>query len=178
MGARTVDEETIRRWISEGSPSPAGGSLLSETVELTDAQIKALPSTKVLLVAAQGSNKAVIPVSCIAISNFTGGAYTHDAGASWQLTLQDGTTIGAPFVADTALDDATNIYINQIACIDQGPGGGDFTGVLVTGSAALVGSYNNKGIYLSDSFNGIDDYTVGNAANTLKVVLYYIVVDL
>lgn len=165
--------------IYAGGTSPEAGLLKTATVELTDAQIKALPTTPFQLVAAQGAGKAIIPISCITIPNFTAGVYTHDADSSWQLAVSGGgISIGGPFMADTALSSNSNIYVSQIACIEQGPGAGAFTGVLVTGSIAVTSSYDNSALYIGDFYNGVNDYTGGNAANTLKITVYYVVIDL
>jgi len=168
--------------IKAAFPVYAGGGsseslLKTATVELTDAQIKTLPTTPFELVAAQGAGKAIIPVSCIAISNFTAGAYTNITGASWQLAV-DGMTIGSPFDAFTALGYTGAIYVSQIPCVDFYTGAGDFAGSSITFPIVTTLSYDNKALDLSDVFGGVTNYTGGNAANALKVIVQYVVIDL
>jgi len=172
------DQDAATKAYVDANSGGGGGSVLSATVELTDAQIKTLPTTPVELVAAQGSGKAIIPISCIAISDFSGGAYTNITGASWQLAVDGDNPIGSPFDAFAALGDVGNIYVCQIACNDFYTGAGDFAGSSITYPVTVKSSYDNKELNLVDAFGGVTNYTGGNAANTLKVTVYYVVVDL
>jgi hypothetical protein len=173
MGARTVDEETIRRWISENSPSPDGSSLLSATVELTDAQIKALPATRIQLIAAPGVGKMILPVSAMVI--LSGGAYSGAAGAAWNILTEDGSYMSSAI--------RTNVlFVSGGVAMFTFPAlytpDANFTGNVITAWQALKESVDNSALYIKDDLNGVANYTGGNAANTLKVTVYYVVVDL
>src|SRR5688572_11854111 len=66
--------------IEEMFPGLAGGSegvLLLSTVELTNAQIKALPTTPVNIVDRPGAGKLIQPLQVIMWLNTAGGAYTN-----------------------------------------------------------------------------------------------------
>ena len=166
MGARTVDEETIRRWISENSPSPSGGALLSETVEITDAQFKNLDSVGITLIDATGVGKAIMVTSWAISKKFAAGAYGGTgAGANGLQMYIEGT-------GDT---------ISREIVIVASSGTDEFYGGINTGPAGEPYNWfnsvvENKAVELWSNLS--NDMTGGNAANTLKVTVYYVVVDL
>lgn len=53
----------------------------------------------------------------------------------------------------------------------------DTNSVVVTGLNRSVAEIENKALQIADVFNGVADYGGGNAANTLKVTVWYAVVD-
>jgi len=186
MGARQVDEETIRRWISENS-SPGGSSYLVRVVrDFTNDEIKALPSTPI----------EILPILCL------GGCFSGNFVTAYS-------NIGS-------LDDPSGITICYIKgfgplgyerCADIFGGTGvfktqlfpSFGNIFIASDIEVVDGAATA--QTPDSFQGFDvnaaqsmtvlidnytpsygvnlgNFTGGNAANTLRVTAYYIVVDL
>jgi hypothetical protein len=180
MGARTVDEETIRRWISENSPSPDGSSLLSATVELTDAQIKALPTTGIEIIATPGANKIILPFSAVLVLQNWQADYTNiNANSSIQISSTNGLGNILNFIEQAKNTSISNILAYgsdslNVVSIGQPIYGGQptaFTGII---PADLI----DDGLSIRINNVGSGNLTGGNAANTLKVTVYYVVVDL
>ena len=169
-----------------------GSSYLVASVELTDAQIKALPSTPVQILAAPPAGKAYLFLGGAIVLDASLGQYTNVssfedniAGITAMFSTGFG-VMGYERCADTFAN--VGIWGVQLA-----PASGRIyspTDIEVTDGAAVA--------YTQDSFDGlldgamtinIDNYTAGyavdlgnftggNAANTLKVTVYYVVVDL
>lgn len=128
----------------------------SMTVTLTDAQIKALPTTAIELVPAPGAGKVVVPIKFVLIFNNDAGAY----GNADQLPHLD--TNGFSY-GDDIIDPAglSSIYSHAL---DGMPSGNP-------------GDLENQPIMLKTTGN-VGNYTGGNAANYLKVTTLYIVVEI
>jgi hypothetical protein len=148
----------------------------------TDAQIKAIPTTPLDIVDAQGANKIIIPISCVGILKVPGGVsdfYTNNTDAVWYLKL--------------------NRQASNIAVVQQALGGGSVTSTIINFSLPVLsyivgGSFDatvasnwdatedqgdlNKPLKLYGDYLGGSDYTGGNAANELKVTTCYMVIDL
>jgi hypothetical protein len=159
--------------------SGSGGSILHQaTVTLNNSQILHLPTTAVEIVAAQGSAKAIVPVSCFMRLDTAAGAITADAGASWLLQYAGGTYLSSPqpvsgFLASARIAD---LFFPVLAYQINAD---DFGASTVIGSGVLGVSTNsdNKALQIKDDWNGVSDYTDGNVANSLKVSVAYLVLD-
>lgn len=162
-----------------GGGSPGGSSyLVKAEVTLTDAQIKALPTTPIQIIAAQGSGKVIQLINAVLLSDVSGGDYSGIDGDCniYLANKTDGEDQYSQIISEsdgsvTNLLTETLNYSNQIK-----------VQLLLTGSNtaspyfAPISRYDNEGMYLY-AFNG-DVFGGGNAANTLKVTVYYVVVDL
>ena len=186
----TADVDGLPQGAPVGNPIEGGATeqtVLSRTVTLTDAQIKALPSGPVILVAATETlgysgtpSQLVIPLACLVVLDNSAGAYTN-VNIPARLVL----TIGSDWSSDYAT--ATNSYDDQDMA----------TPLTVAGDAWLAGfvafEAKNRGTILGGDLSGaIEDNAVGialtngalgaltggNAANTMKVTVLYTVVDL
>lgn len=137
-----------------------GSSYLVASVTLTDAQIKALPTTPVQIMAAPGANKVINVINIFNYLDATAGAYGNITNAE-PSTYYDGTGGNISFGGDLDMENPVKSFVIQ-----------PLPGILDITEDAI-----NKGVmyYLE---NGASNYTGGNAANTLKVTVYYTVVDL
>ncbi len=158
-----------------GLAGSSSGGLLSATVELTDAQIKALPTTGIEIVAAPGAGKAIDIISCIVSTNFVT-AYTNITDASLSFLDNDGSEIGLTLPTTVILGTTTR-YIGKMTTPLVFLGSGSFDGSFITQPTSFA-DIENKPIVIKDYYAGVSNYTGGNAANTLKVTVYYVVVDL
>jgi len=173
----TVKETTTQDIADLGG----GGSLLSATVTLTNAQIKALPTTAIEVVANPGATRFIVPISAVLIANTTAGAYTN-INAAAQLSIEyplintkafalvDNNTFGQT----SNLLDGGNILVAMLSPfininVDTEP-----CAIFVNNDIGIVD--NPLNIVMNNSSDG--NLTGGDAANTLKVTVYYIVVDL
>lgn len=158
-----------------------GGSqaIQSATVTLTDAQIKALPSTPFTLVAAPGSGKLILPVDAVMSLDAQGGAYTNVTNQQMWLSYgSGGRTISAIYDENTqgafADDSAVHVLLgfsnSQVTSL---------TGTVYSTAwwSDDTGGIANAALTLG-MFNGGGDLTGGDPANSLKVTVLYAVVDL
>lgn len=159
------------------------------TVTLTDAQIKALPTTSVEIVPAPGSGKRLLYFNGIAILDTTAGVYgnvgqtatsPNGNAAVIKMVTPNGAHLSVFGVWGWLLEEATighidlPAYVDGIDSVMNNPNVNDSWSDYAT-------AYDDQPIHLA-SYNGaqtpLGDYTNGNAANTLKVTVFYTVVDL
>jgi hypothetical protein len=161
-----------------GLASGGSSTVLSATITLTDAQIKALPTTPFQLVAAPGAGKMILPQSAILILDWTADYASIDAACYMQIQTPDETLVlsfsentgdGGPNAIFAAGGDAIGVFGIRQQVVSS------FTRMLSGGLAQS--SFNNQPLQLLIGNNGVN-LTGGNAANTLKVTVYYVVVDL
>lgn len=151
-----------------------------QTITLTDAQIKALPTTPVEVVAAPGENRVLIPVSAMAVSEFSANDYTNvDAEAT--MSLGWGNTVAS-----------TRAHIGNGTWFDAwgGPGQGRVFGFILAPTlairdTAIISETGRQDIIdepltliVNNGEPGDGNFTGGNVANTLQVTVLYMVVDL
>jgi hypothetical protein len=164
------------------------------SVTLTNAQVIALPTTPVTLVAAPGANlriKLVAPVTLI--GNFGAGAYTNVNAtyATLQVQLASGDWLACVLANDNTLTvplarlsdflGANNVCadlpVPYVDAIDNGNAAGSGEWVQPDSSTALTDA-GNALIQLAMDNNGSGVLTGGNAANTLIVRVYYVIESL
>ena len=134
----------------------AGSSYLVAEVTLTDDQIKALPTTPVEIVAAPGAGKYLQLIIASVYANFVS-AYNIDLGA--YILNDNGNGFGSELFTIATAEPLQNIFQVQM-----------------DGSSSAPNVIENKNLAVI-SFDGVN-LTGGNAANTLKVTVYYVIVDL
>jgi hypothetical protein len=89
-GDRGLPDRALGSGQGNGGGGGGGSSLIqSATVTLTNAQILTLPTLGVTVVAAQGANTVILPVSGFIVLDSSAGAYTGGTNASWILMLAD-----------------------------------------------------------------------------------------
>ena len=164
-----------------GSGGGGASIIQSATVTLTDAQIKALPTTGVEIVAAQGVNTIINPLNAVIVFNWAAD-YTNIDGAC-QLFIQadsgnstldflrqaDGNVVSDFFANGSST--FINIQSNQKVANING-------NTTVANSPAFISDFENQGLSIKINNGASGNLTGGNAANTLKVTVYYTVVDL
>jgi len=157
----------------EVSTGGGGSSILHQaTVALTNAQITALPTTAVEIVAAPGINRQLCPVSAVFARNFTSGNYTNTTGFCagyllWHGDVQATTLAPASFFSTMG---ATPFIVSSASEVpDQA---GDFTGFLNGVNAPI-----NKALEIGAATNDGLNFGGGNAANSMRVSVMYLVLN-
>lgn len=160
-------------------------TILQQDAEFNDAQIKALPTTGIDVVAALGENKVALAIASLWKSSIVA-AYTNIDANQAALSLM----WGAGLVPATAavLDDATSGHVDLTLLLGTigsflavCPAAGSFgenwgslvgqtynTGTVTAINAALKARLNNS---------GSGDLTGGHASNVLKVSVFYAIID-
>lgn len=164
--------------------SSGGGSgyLVKAEVTLTDAQIKALPTAPhPIIVASPGENKVLLFMGGFLVLNTTAGAYTNVDTESNAIYIGYGADAISYCSTHSIMPTGaggSNIFggvFNQGAVVDIRPDWEDMTRSLEW----MTGLDNMKNQPLTIiGYNNTGDLTGGNPANTMKIIIYYIVVDL
>jgi hypothetical protein len=156
-------------------------SMKSISVNLTDAQIKALPTTPIQILPAPGAGKMQIVFQAIISWNFLAGAYTASADASFQLLS------GTSLVLKSILTPAQSILQNAqkgVAILSgpymQGDSSPTFSPSVTPQPVINLTAIplENLPLVFADTWGGVGNYTGGNAANTMKIQVFYDVVDI
>lgn len=166
-------------WVLVGT---TGTGAISKTVTtLTNAQVIALPTTPIQLIAAPaaGSRNRIIAASLV--TRFTAGAYTNvnTTWATLQIQSAPGQWLAMPIFNDssipttqltTVMNAAQNRVINLLIP-DVYPSGWVLDANIINDPA----DQDADATQIAIDNNGSGVLTGGNAANTLKVTLYYAV---
>lgn len=185
MARMKVWNATTSQW--EYINSPGGGDatsiLESSIVTLTDAQIKALPTTPVQIIPAPGVGKTIIPVSAILSFKRTGGYSTISPtallGFQWDVpnASRANQLIGI-YEEKGGVSGFLSTGESVIATlgINATPVGGTIE--LGVGTEVLVypNEISNKALMLSAK-NDEENFSGGNAANVLTVTVFHTIID-
>lgn len=159
----------------------SAGTLNIAAVSLTNAQVKALPTTPFILVASPGVNKRVVLLHADVVASFAAAAYTNINAAAYANITQGGNLASSylandagPTPALTHFSDVFGAAAIQLVTFlpwqDTSEAASQW-GLLA--SVANVTSAQNLVLEINNSGSG--DLTGGNAANTMTVtVTYYI----
>ena len=151
--------------------SGGSGALSLTRATLTDAQVKAVPTTPVTVIAAPGAGKAIMILTAWMRLDARGGAYTNLTGLEVQLNY--GAAALAPASAayveasQGAFADASAAHV--LGSFDDQTGGSAFASWM-----AEIATVTNSPVTVF--FSGTTgNLTGGNAANSLTVdVLYHV----
>lgn len=179
-----VEVDGVQKKVTHAAPGGMLAKLYQRTVTLTDAQIKALPTTPMELVPASGIGKIIHPVGVSVLIDVTAGSYTNIDATSVFIVSYDSGSGFSLYGATTHWLEA--YYVSGMLADNSEPwfsmmgraGWHDATGD-VWPYLAYLGITNcaNKNLALKASNGALGDYTGGNAANTLKVTVLYSIIN-
>ena len=178
--ASHISGATLTRYFPDAATSGTdSGGVTVTTATLTDAQIKALPTTPVEIVAAPGEGNVIWPIFAAARLNWTADYTNIDAAATMALAL------GASDISTPLTEEGFNFISNFLA-------GGGYTHAIFTLAQQVGGAGNpfvvaNAGFYDEDIVNlplnlrmtnpaVSQPLTAGDPANSLKLTVAYFVV--
>lgn len=145
--------------------------LKKKTTVLTNAQVKALPTTPIQVVAAPGSGLVLIPVACSVEARFQNGAYTNiDDSPRLQLKLDTSSRIE---VSGYFFPAASRWTTRQFGSISRG----DMAQQAQKRLALDNDTYANKSLKISMVNAALGALTAGHANNTMTVILWYYIVQ-
>jgi hypothetical protein len=175
-------------------PVISGGSaerVLQATVTLTDAQIKALPSTPVEIVAAPGVGRFLVPIGAWLVLDATAGAYTNfnafdglNPYASSVYLAWDALNFFDDALGPVAADGFLSLAERRVTYLSPASGnlqevGGNLansSGLVYGAAAPATTGYDNGSLsVVGQNNNALGNFTGGNAANTLAVTMWYCV---
>jgi hypothetical protein len=170
-------------YLSSCQLATGAGTVLTSIVTLTDAQVKALPTTPIVLAPAS-PNTVLQPLAALVQATTTSGAYTNINAAGW-CGIQYGDTTGAMsfIVNDVAITGAaadsltrllgnarvTRMRMQQYYDVDTSGNWG-----LIPFAVTGTGGVNTPLQFTCDN-GGAGAFTGGNAANALRVMLLYVI---
>jgi len=166
-----ADFETNIKIVFPGLAGGGSTGYLSSTFELTDAQIKALPTTPIQIVAAPGANKIINILGGNAVLNWNADYTNIDGSAYMAMICNNGGLASHRFAPSDmlALGESTLTSISPYTYT---------AGSFILDMTNALAEFNNKSLKLFASNGVAGNFTGGNEANTLKVTVYYVVVDL
>lgn len=153
-------------------------TVLSRTVTLTDAQIKALPTTAVELVPAPGAGSIILFLHAFSVFSAPATGYSMDISPAYlQVYSGDPNAVGDSTDVSGLVTFGESLTGTHIALFTQKFAWDDVEGMPKTIQGTLD-FYDNKALYLADAWVGNANYTGGDAGNSLSVTVLYTVVDL
>jgi hypothetical protein len=141
-------------------------TVLSATVELTDTQFKALPTTVAEIVPNSEAGKVVLFLSAVLLANVTGGAYGNITDRQFEFTWgsgNEGIAVSDRFDMGVAL--SGNIGTPTLSTVTP-----------ITASVQALEDVEARSIVLR-VVSGAGDFTDGDSTNTVSVTVLYVILD-
>lgn len=150
----------------------AAQTIQQTTVTLTDAQIKSLPTTTIEIVPAPGAGKGLLLLRGRIETNTNAGGYVS---ASNQCAFA---------LINADWDQLSNFALMRGGMSNEMVFSKGLTPALTVASGDYAGSLEetnypakeNQAISITD-YSGGSNYTGGNASNTMKVTVFYLIID-
>jgi hypothetical protein len=165
------------------SADSAGGTARHHIVRaiLTNAEIKALPTTPIDIVSAPGSGFRIKPIAVSLTGSFAAGAYTNINTTFAAIGVQNTTTdyMCNPLVnnstAGAITDVSTFLALGYVSCVDLSPVAifPSANGSISVAATIAKASNDNSPLQVFMDNNGSGVLTGGNAANTLTIIVSY-----
>lgn len=181
---QAADFETNIKIVFPGLDNSGGGggsSYLSAEYTLDNDEIIGLRTTPVDIVPAQGSGKIILAFLAYIVTDFSAGVYGNRVNASIQLGgNEDGSfsDLSSPLLLNGALGTTNRTIIMFSLPYTYSIGEDPFYTVSTSYDPGSFSGYENCPLAIKDVLtSGSGNYTGGNEANTMKVVVHYIVVD-
>lgn len=164
---------------------PSAITILKSIVTLTDAQIKALPTTPVTIIPAQGASTVIEPLQYIVQSKCAAGAYTNvNAAAFGGMSYGPASGTASGYIANDPTTTPVLSFLTQmlgttpkqmilLPYMTQVDPASDEWGVF--GDIPPSGPIANLPVQLVMNNQGSGNFTGGNAANTWVVTAFYTV---
>lgn len=178
---------TIKSSTDDTEPGDLPANLAYTTITLTDAQIKALPTTPVEIVPAPGANRMLVIQTALLSTNAAAGAYTNVTSDNFSyVRFWYGSNDYASVLTDRNIAgfDLSSVFSNGRITV--------FPPMLLIGyESAVLGNpvmfvgpdiyarndAVNQPIMLSVSNHNNGDFTGGHPDNTLKVIVFYAIIE-
>lgn len=154
-----------------------GGLVKRAVITLTDAQIRALPTIPITLVEAPGAGKMVNFISAIAVLRAAGGGYDGINVEYSVISISFGNNLdnaSCLFKSSGSINDAGNKVLQFLPAGDVGD---ELDNSQLVGQKVDLANCDNIPLKLLADNNSVD-FGGGHVNNTLKVTLYYTIVDL
>jgi len=139
---------------------------------LTNAQIIALPTTGVDIVPAAGAGKLIQWLTCGYVLDTQAGGYGGDVpGTSWSLQL------GGNLVSGLVLPSLVpGLFYGRVP--PEAYEAAAFPDIIIAYGSLEFSEMVNQPLQIQDFYSpGGGNYTLGNAANTLKITTLYTIID-
>lgn len=149
--------------------------IISSITTISNDEIKTLPQG-IIIAPAQGDRKIIWPLAVICNLHIEG-AYTGVTDASLAIKIGNNTSDVA-FMSQGYLEATEGDYVFSVPIGPLAIATGSFSGILADTLGWNLPSVNNAPLKIVDDYIGLSNYAGGNPANTLKITVYYVVVDL
>lgn len=150
------------------------------TLTLTDTQIKAAPTTLHFEIVPAAGGKFNVPLWAYVFTDFSAGAYTNVSTGNYlgfiAIEVNNGNGYGSEYLFNDSTAAATVNYSELFAAQDRITPFGRYTDLGKAFDEKMARSQlisDFQGNICLSFFNTAGNFTGGNAANTLKVVLAY-----
>jgi hypothetical protein len=164
---------------------PGGGNwpeyVQKATKTLTNAQVKALPTTAITVIPAPGAGKKIELIS----ARFT--AYVHVAWvesayppnqAYWQLLINNKEVSGLVGLSQLMWNSTPSFIDVEVTCnlpLNFGPS--ESLGYMFSTNWFSASALENQPLVIKDNYNGVPDYTGGHASNYVIVEAFYTILN-